>query len=448
MGRTKGSKNKSQNTNTAKNKNIININVNSSTKKKGRGRPRRTNDTSPNRNFSGGGIGNAPQQVIVSQPQPDNNNSNNSLLSSFITSKLLNDTMSLNRTNIEQTAPIREQQTFFNARESIIPRFPDTPVKNVINEVKPSESTGPPPPPAPPAPPLPPKTAAQKPNLTNLSGMAAVLEEIKYNQSEEGQAEKARKKAEAAAKKESKKLEKETTPPKSTTKEAAKKETAPPQSTADFLNMSFTPPKKDIVEMMTPQKEKESTALTPYKGQQSTLDFLIGGTPQKTPQQLKTEKKIARIKELKHSPKVKDIFEYNDLKSEMTSQPNPNKNIAGSIIGAAIKRKAASQIVKNIKEKPIKTIQAIYRGNKERNKLANDKDFQNKIDMKIKKYGDAASEYKTRGADAPDINKEFSDIMKTMRTGLQKYKTTLGTQPKKRGPKPKNPYDGLKQTEL
>ena len=35
--------------------------------------------------------------------------------------------------------------------------------------------------------------------------------------------------------------------------------------------------------------------------------------------------------------------------------------------------------------------------------------------MKIKKYGDAASEYKTRGADAPDINKEFSDIMKTMR---------------------------------
>jgi len=208
--------------------------------------------------------------------------------------------------------------------------------------------------------------------------------------------------------------------------------------------MSFTPPKKDIVEMMTPQKEKESTALTPYKGQQSTLDFLIGGTPQKTPQQLKTEKKIARIKELKHSPKVKDIFEYNDLKSEMTSQPNPNKTIAGSIIGAAIKRKSASQIVKNIKEKPIKTIQAIYRGNKERNKLANDKDFQNRIDMKIKKYGDAASEYKTRGADAPDINKEFSDIMKTMRTGLQKYKTTLGTQPKKRGPKPKNLNESLK----
>ena len=195
MGRTKGSKNKSQNTNTAKNKNIININVNSGTKKKGRGRPRRTNDTSPNRNFSGGGIGNAPQQVIVSQPQPDNNNnSNNSLLSSFITSKLLNDTMSLNRTNIEQTAPIREQQTFFNARESIIPRFPDTPVKNVINEVKPLESTGPPAPPAPPKPPpIPPKTAAQ--NTEPKATLADVLKELEYNQSEEGKAEKARKKA-------------------------------------------------------------------------------------------------------------------------------------------------------------------------------------------------------------------------------------------------------------
>ena len=92
MGRTKGSKYKTQNTNTAK----INRNVNSSTKKKGRGSPRRTNDTPQNRNL-GGGIGNAPQQVIVSQPQPDKNNSNNSLLSSFITSKLLNDTMSLNQ---------------------------------------------------------------------------------------------------------------------------------------------------------------------------------------------------------------------------------------------------------------------------------------------------------------------------------------------------------------
>jgi hypothetical protein len=60
--------------------------------------------------------------------------------------------------------------------------------------------------------------------------------------------------------------------------------------------------------------------------------------------------------------------------------------------------------------------------------------------MKIKKYGDAASDYETRGSDAHDINKEFSDVIKTMRTGLQNYKATLGTQPKKSGPKPKNPF--------
>ncbi len=75
------------------------------------------------------------------------------------------------------------------------------------------------------------------------------------------------------------------------------------QSTAEFLNMTLTPPKRDIVEMMTPSKEGKSTAITPYKGQQSTLDFLIEGTPQKTPQQLKVEKQIARIKELKNHQK-------------------------------------------------------------------------------------------------------------------------------------------------
>ena len=37
--------------------------------------------------------------------------------------------------------------------------------------------------------------------------------------------------------------------------------------------------------------------------------------------------------------------------------------------------------------------------------------------------------------------------MKLKRTGLQNYRKTLGTQPKKPGPKP-NPYKGLKQTEI
>ena len=99
MPRTKGSKNK--NINTAKNKNIININVNSSKSKKGRGRPRKqSNDTTQNRQAGGMG-GMAPPQVIISQPQPDNsNNSSNSLLSSFITSKLLSESMNVNRTKM------------------------------------------------------------------------------------------------------------------------------------------------------------------------------------------------------------------------------------------------------------------------------------------------------------------------------------------------------------
>jgi hypothetical protein len=164
-----------------------------------------------------------------------------------------------------------------------------------------------------------------------------MLAELKYAQTDEGKAEKARKKAEAAAKKEAKKLEKETAPQ--------------PQSTTDFLNMSFTPPKRDIVEMMTPSKERTSTAITPYKGQQSTLEFLMGGTPQKTKPTQEDIKK-ARLTELKKKDKInaKELFELNDLKSHFTAQPNPNKDIARSIIGESIKRKAASEKVKNIEE--------------------------------------------------------------------------------------------------
>ncbi len=90
----------------------------------------------------------------------------------------------------------------------------------------------------------------------------------------------------------------------------------PPQSTAEFLNMTLTPPIRDIVEMITPSKERTSTAITPYKGQQSTLDFLIGGTPQKTPQDIKEEEMKARLTELKNKAKknAKELFEINDLK--------------------------------------------------------------------------------------------------------------------------------------
>ncbi len=50
-------------------------------------------------------------------------------------------------------------------------------------------------------------------------------------------------------------------------KEAKRLKSKASQSTTDFLNMSFTPRKRDIAQMLTPQKERQSTALTPYKGQ-------------------------------------------------------------------------------------------------------------------------------------------------------------------------------------
>ena len=68
--------------------------------------------------------------------------------------------------------------------------------------------------------------------------------------------------------------------------------------------------------MLTPQKEPISTAITPYKEKQSTLDFLIGGTPQK-PKPTKEDIKKARIIELqkKKQMSTKETFELNDLKS-------------------------------------------------------------------------------------------------------------------------------------
>ena len=49
------------------------------------------------------------------------------------------------------------------------------------------------------------------------------------------------------------------------------------------------------------------------------------------------------------------MFEYSDLKSELTGQPNPNKDIAGSIITKAIKSKIARKEFKEVAaEKAIK----------------------------------------------------------------------------------------------
>jgi hypothetical protein len=212
-----------------------------------------------------------------------------------------------------------------------------------------------------------------------------MIAELKYAQSEEGKAEKARKK-------EAKKIE---------------NEVKPQQSTAEFLNMSFTPPKKDIIQMLTPNKEPISTAITPYKENKSLLDFVMGGSSSKTKtaQEIKHEKKVNRLKEIKKDiSKPKQLFEYNDLKTELTGQPNPNNEIGSSMINRAIKAKIARNELENKKqtkktETAVKKIQAIYKGTKTRQHLNNNIDFQDKIDKRIKQYSNAASEYHTRGSD-------------------------------------------------
>ncbi len=53
--------------------------------------------------------------------------------------------------------------------------------------------------------------------------------------------------------------------------------------------------------MMSPQKKPKSSAITPYKENTGFLDFVMGKTPQrpKTAQEIKHEKKVNQLKELK-----------------------------------------------------------------------------------------------------------------------------------------------------
>ena len=395
MPRTKGSKNK--NINTAKNKNIININVNSSKSKKGRGRPKKTtNNTNTQARYpNAGGINAmAPPQVIITQPPADNSN-NNSLLSSFITSKMLNETMNLNRSNISNVEPTRtEQPSYFNARESIIPKLPDTPEKTEIKkelkptvEIKPAvvkqkELT-------------PYDSQYQQARTTGFSNMSAsqkkkyerasqkdkdefeeqirnrfddmyngstivsktlkdvkkkddimkkvreqtaLLKKKKQEKEFDDKIQEGLNESEAAYEREISKLENQV-------KEVQKKIKPKQQSTTDFLNMSFSPPKKDIVEMMTPSKDTSSTAIIPYRENRSLLDFAIGGSPAKikTAQEIKEDKMKARLTELKKKKNLntQELFELNDLKSHFTFQPNPNKKIASGIVQRIAKSKLA-----------------------------------------------------------------------------------------------------------
>ena len=117
--------------------------------------------------------------------------------------------------------------------------------------------------------------------------------------------------------------------------------------------MAFTPPKRDIVEMMTPQKESTPSAIIPYRENRSLLDFAIGGTPQKikTTQDINEEKMKNRLMELTKNKNLnaQELFELNDLKSHFTFKPNPNKKIASGIIQRIAKSKIAQKELKQNK---------------------------------------------------------------------------------------------------
>jgi len=471
MPRTKGSKNK--NTNTAKNKNVININVNSSTSKKGRGRPRKqSNDTTQNRQtrhplgYNPGPSMMAPPQVIVSQPTPQQDNS---LLSSFITSRMLNESNMLSsRTNIPTVEPptTREQPSYFNARESIIPKLPDTPITKppVIKpaDISPStkiKTSEPAPPPEPtktdvkPDDVAPPKEKGPLKFYKKLKSAAGTVADaaasdigISIIESAVNEIDKSHvaatligsalrghrgRKNHAFIKKYpeivNKRLEdvKRMDPRTELTYKPVGKDEKPEKPAyLQFLEKKRANPiiGQDLANIETPIQKKAARQIQAALRQKIAKNEYSEKKEQTnaaTDIQTAIRQKIAKNK-------VADKY----LEKQKEQQ-------AKTTLSEAVKRKAAYQKVKNIIEDPAKKIQSTFRGYKTRSALAGDKDFQNKINMKIKQYSDAASDLKTRGPDAKGINKEFSDVVKTMRTGLQKYKTTVGIQAKKRG-RPKN----------
>ena len=115
---------------------------------------------------------------------------------------------------------------------------------------------------------------------------------------------------------------------------------------------------------------------------------------------------------------LKEQFEINDLKSHFTVQPNPNEDIAGSIITKAIKSKIARKDFKKAKES--------YDPEK----------HQEKIREKRKEFARIiTTQNKTKKA------KEEAQIKFKKTNYLFKRKSNAGRPPT-------NPYLGLKQTEL
>ena len=128
----------------------------------------------------------------------------------------------------------------------------------------------------------------------------------------------------------------------------------------------------------------------------------------------------ARLLELNKKEKLnaKELFELNDLKSNYTSQPNPNKKIAGSMITKAIKNKIA--------RKDYKTNQDTY----------DPTQHQEKIRDKRKEYTRIITTQSTTPQAKEEAQKKF------------KKTNFLFERKSNAGRPPANPYTGLKQTEI
>jgi hypothetical protein len=429
---------------------------------------------------------------------------------------MLNETMNLNRSNMTNVEPSRiEQPSYFNARESIIPKLPDTPSqREIIQEVKPptisrrsniqqdvkpavvkqeeltpyesqyqqARTTG-----------FSNFTASKKKKYEKASQkdkdefeeqikdkfddmyqgstivsktlkdtkkkddimkkvreQTALLKKKKQDKEYEDQIQKGLNDSAAAYDREISKLEKQVSEVKTKIKPKQ-------QSTTDFLNMSFTPPKKDIVQMLTPSKERQSTAIIPYRANQSFLDFAIGGSPAKTEQQLKIDKKVKRLKELKRNiSKPKQLFEYNDLKTEITNQPNPNKEIASGIIQRIAKSKLAQ------KELVDKKIDESIKQQKQREDAFERINAASKRKL-TKQFVEAKKELKPKDTGLPLVvnqNTKQLILKKNRDRGIKAQKTSASKQ--RTAEQEKNikfskfmleqngvkPFQGLKQTEI
>jgi hypothetical protein len=126
---------------------------------------------------------------------------------------------------------------------------------------------------------------------------------------------------------------------------------------------------------------------------------------------MKHEKKVNRLKEIKKDiSKPKQLFEYNDLKTELTGQPNPNNEIASGILSSAIKsRKARKELVdkkmnESIKQQSLGVLSSAIKSRKAR-----------------KDYKEAQETYDPtiHQENIRDKRKEFTRIITTKTTSKQ-----------------------------